>query len=393
MAKTNKKRKNSQKSDKDSKIMAITERSDARSDVANPLLTKQHAFLRTVEPRIVNHFFCESTVTADERAGVWTRQADVGEALVNQYAWATPDDRCFRILKEFSPLVEIGCGVNAYWCTWMTQTAQQKGTVLDIVGYDLSSRSGGKIKQTEGGKSRSTKKRNAKFQVNAGGPEVLSKNSGMLDRTLFLCYPDEDDHETESNSDPTSMGASCLEHYGGDHVIYVGELYPDTLSLDQAPWGRSASPEFQVRLATEFHCILRVPLSSNWLHVRDSISVWKRSKPCIIAFADDEDDDDEEPDEVQYKYIPPEETLIIEAAAPCAKHLLDPEQYAAMKKIAASTAVDEIDAEESKDEEKLPKKNKRMKSTKNKVLSMEGTDSPQNEKEETANDNNYVCPW
>jgi hypothetical protein len=45
-------------------------------------------------------------------------------------------------------------------------------------------------------------------------------------------------------------------------------------------------------LAAEFHCLLKVSLS-NWLHVRDSISVWKRSETCTIVFAADDDDDED----------------------------------------------------------------------------------------------------
>ena len=79
-----------------------------------------------------------------------------------------------------------------------------------------------------------------------------------------------------------------------------------TLSMDQAPFGRSSSGEFQVRLASEFHCILKMRLLNNWIHVRDTLSVWKRSETCCLAF---EGSDDEESDsEVFYKYIPPSGT-------------------------------------------------------------------------------------
>merc|ERR1712194_175323 len=50
-------------------------------------------------------------------------------------------------------------------------------------------------------------------------------------------------------------------------------------------------------------------------HVRDTLSVWKRSETCCMAFKDEEDD-------AYYKYIPPEEVLPVDAAAPCVAHLL-----------------------------------------------------------------------
>jgi len=118
------------------------------------------------------------------------------------------------------------------------------------------------------------------------------------------------------------MGSECLAHFKGDIVIHVGELFSDTLSFDQAPWGRSSGSLFQQRLASEYHCILKAKLQS-WLHVRDTISVWKRSQLCSIVFQSDEtDSDDGQDEEVQYRYIPPEEMLPSDVAAPFVKHLM-----------------------------------------------------------------------
>ena len=174
------------------------------------------------------------------------------------------------------------------------------------------------------------------LEIRPGGPETLSEDEELRDsgRALFLCYPDEEDYVDDNNDDndgyeetspPISMAAACLEHYTGSTVIHVGELYGDTLSFDQAPFGRSSSSEFSQRLATEYHCILKLRLQSNWLHVRDTISVWKRSETCCIAFQDDDDDgedNDDSDNEVCYKYIPPDEVLPVDCAAPCVAHLL-----------------------------------------------------------------------
>ena len=168
------------------------------------------------------------------------------------------------------------------------------------------------------------------FAVRKGGPDVLSSDS-MRNRALFLCYPDEDDQHAGGTAGqcgedgdellpPLSMGAACLEHYQGDIVIHVGELHGDTLSMDQAPWGRSSAPEFQQRLAAEYHCLLKAALP-NWLHVRDTISVWKRTRTCTMVFEGDEEDDESD-EEIEYKYIPPNERLPQDVAAPCLQHLL-----------------------------------------------------------------------
>jgi hypothetical protein len=308
----------------------------------NPLLKQQQAFLGTLQKVERDSFFSNAAVDPERRAALWMEQADLGESLVNKYSWATPDERAFSILRHFDPLIEIGCGSNAYWCRQMVAEG------IDIVGYDVSPDQGGKIKASGGMQT--------DFTVYKGGPEVLALKENA-NRTLFLCYPDEsddvvlpkkeddddeegddddddDDNEEEDYNDdnenaPVSMGAACLEYYEGDYVVHVGELFSDSnLSMDQAPWGRSSSPELQQQLAAEFHCLLKVSLP-NWLHVRDSISVWKRSETCTIVFAADDDDDgedgdgeDQQDEEVQYRHIPVEERLPADIAAPCLQHLL-----------------------------------------------------------------------
>ncbi|KAL7550970.1 hypothetical protein ACHAWF_014176 [Thalassiosira exigua] len=296
----------------------------------NPLLTAQRTFLSSLSPRTRADFFSPS-LAPSTRAEIWERQASRGEELVNECAWATPDARCLRALKHFGPIVEVGCGANAYWARWMARGG------VDVLALDVSLDEGGKISDSGGEKRKEKKKRNGQrkdretienLTVRRGGPEDLA---GVADRTLFLCYPDEedlpqndregdDDEEGDSDPPPQSMAASCLEHYSGSTVVHVGELYGDSLSTEQSPFGRSSSPEFQCRLASEFHCVLKMRLQ-NWLHVRDTLSVWKRSETCCIAFRDEGDDDDVE--EAHYKYVPPDEVLPVDAAAPCVAHLLE----------------------------------------------------------------------
>jgi hypothetical protein len=108
------------------------------------------------------------------------------------------------IIKEFGPIVEIGCGANAYWATCMKEEG------IDVVAYDMHVDEGGKIKNK-------IVKDNTRAQLKhschtrQGGPSMLEKHS---DRTLFLCYPDEEDE---------GMGAECLSHYTGSFVVHVGE--------------------------------------------------------------------------------------------------------------------------------------------------------------------------
>ena len=306
----------------------------------NPFRDKLQAFLSThFSSDERQHFFSNAHVSPERRAQLWEQQADVGEALVNAYSWAVPTPTSLRILGQFAPLVELGCGANAYWGKLLWQQG------IDIVCYDKSPQTGGHLERAAGRTTRqknppkdrnSIDKSNHKDQdlvVRRGGPDVLADHS---DRTLFLCYPDENDDNDDDSTDnmdnhepdPLPLGLACLQAYSGDFVIHVGEVYGDSLSLPQAPWGRSSSPAFQQELAAHFHCILKVPLGESWIHVRDSLTVWKRTQLCTMVFAasssdnenDNDNDDDEE--EVTYRYIPPEEQLPMSFAVPAWQHLL-----------------------------------------------------------------------
>lgn len=384
--------------------------SGSNENDGNPLLGKQQHFLNSLPPQVRSHFFSSTLVTPDQRAEVWDNQADLGETLVNSYSWATPDPRLLKIFQYFGPIVEVGCGANAYWAKWMNSryskillpgyifchrsnlttsfspnfcsSAKFSGGV-DVVALDVSLEDGGKISADQYSKKRSKgitcHANTGNLVIRPGGPESLSddeelRNSG---RTLFLCYPDEEDFKQESNDDeddgeydsqPTSLAAACLEHFTGSTIIHVGELYGDTLSFDQAPFGRSSSSEFSQRLGAEYHCILKVKLQNNWLHVRDTLSVWKRSELCCMTFQDDVDgdDNDESDDEVRYKYIPPEEVLPVDCAAPCVAHLLSESNNGEEAKLNASKPpnVHEGSAEKDTKVVHTAKKRKRRKMSK-----------------------------
>ena len=326
----NKKRKQSKQTQKDKQENGENPNKKKKSKPQKPSIKKfenqlhktQSEFLASLPSKVRENFFSNKHTDPDTRAEIWSQQADIGEEAVNQYAWATPDEKCTKILKHFSKcgIVEVGCGANAYWSRMMFSNG------IDVKAYDVSLGQGGQITLGEKkGQSKLQKKESVAvkkfddgFQIACGGPEVLKEKRNHK-RTLFLCYPDEDLMEDEDGNVMESMGASCLEHFEGDTVIHVGELYGDTPSMDQAPWGRSSGAEFQQRLSSEYHCILRVRLQ-NWLHVNDTISVWKRTELCTIVFQGE--DDDESDDEVCYRHIPKDQMLPTDIAAPCAKHLL-----------------------------------------------------------------------
>ena len=75
----------------------------------NPLLHIQQRFLQSLPKQVRSHFFSPTHVTPEQRAEIWEAQADIGEELVNTYAWATPDPRLLKVFQHFSPIIESKC--------------------------------------------------------------------------------------------------------------------------------------------------------------------------------------------------------------------------------------------------------------------------------------------
>ena len=231
-------------------------------------------------------YIYDTSTDEEERINQLVRVEVIGQALSEKYAWAIPDARSMKILRNFSPLIEIGCG-KKYWGTLLEN--KYNGTV---VGFD-------KVVDSD-----------AWSTVLKGGPSAL-KLEEYKNHTLFLCYPDED----------SSLAEKCLRHYQGEYVIHVGELLytGGTLSYPQAPWGRTSSADFQSTLAIEFHCVLtasipRFPFSL------DCISVWKRTQ--WVEGKDHVLGNDEHGDDL-WASIPVEERLPVDRAAPLLAHLLE----------------------------------------------------------------------
>lgn len=195
-------------------------------------------------------------ISEEERIDQWVRLRILGQPLVEKYAWAIPDQRALNIIKEFQPIVELGCG-NGYWSSLL------KEMNVDIVSID-------KIVDES----------KCFTKVIKGGPKLIKAKSNQ-NRNLFLCYPDEAE----------LLALKCLEYFDGEYIIHVGELmqFGGTVSSAQAPWGRTTSSSFQVALCEEFHCLLNAKLPA-FPFSKDTISVWKRTN-WVAGLEDDNDDD------------------------------------------------------------------------------------------------------
>jgi hypothetical protein len=118
------------------------------------------------------------------------------QRMVARYAWAVPTNEAIELLLRHAPLVEMGAGTG-YWA-WLVR--QAGGDILAFDRYpppDPRNRwHAGERQWTE---------------VMPGGPRLLHRHPG---RTLFLCWPPEDE----------PMAAQCLDAYDGDTLVFAGEL-------------------------------------------------------------------------------------------------------------------------------------------------------------------------
>jgi len=252
----------------------------------------------------------------EEFMTAYTKMKNGGARLVDKYAWAVPDERALKIIKEFSApagVVEIGSG-RGYWMKCL----EERG--VDIIGYDLPL-----VVDEDDGQHMWSK------SVLKGGPEKL-KTKQCKGRTLLLCYPDE----------ANSLAMECLETLSPEsvYIIHVGELMMSGTFMggEQRPFGRTSTADFQVALAEGFHCILQAALP-RFPHSRDCISVWKRTELIEGPDLDEDEDEGEGEDENEiedendadepqgqgrnlWADIPEDERLSCDIASPCCRHLL-----------------------------------------------------------------------
>ena len=117
------------------------------------------------------------------------------QVLVARYAWAIPSQEAIDLLARHSPLIEVGAGTG-YWA-WLVRQAG-----ADILAFDRFPPPDPRNRWHAGVEPWSA--------VEPGGPDVASAHP---DRTLFLCWPPEDE----------PFGEEALAAYRGETVVFIGE--------------------------------------------------------------------------------------------------------------------------------------------------------------------------
>ncbi|OQR89726.1 hypothetical protein THRCLA_09616 [Thraustotheca clavata] len=261
---------------------------------SNPYLAFYNDFIAK-QPKEMNRLF-DPSLDDTKREELFEILDD---SVASKYSWAIPDERALRIIKHYGPIVEMGAG-SGYW----GRLLQLRGVDIKCFDLHVPGEEKGDVSDED---DEDEQVRMTWMEVEQGTPEVLPE---YKDRTLLLCYPDDFEDSEES------MALECLDNYTGDTIIHIGEWLGQTVCLPE-PWGRTSAPEFQTRLAAVFHKVLQVPLPS-WHSSMDTLTVWKRTKTCIV-------------EDAIYAYIPPEERLDLVQTCPSTAHLLNEEQKPAKR--------------------------------------------------------------
>lgn len=162
----------------------------------------------------------------------------IREPFVTKYAWAIPDRQALQIIKDLKQnIVEMGAGTG-YWARLLNDNG------IDIIAYDCAP------PQTDTVNDYGHKEKY--FTIQQGEPKVLEDYSN---RALFLCWPPYE-HD---------MAETCLFHWKGEYLIYVGEL----------AGGCTANDEFFQILEDKFTLIKEYEIPQ-WSCINDKLFIYQR---------------------------------------------------------------------------------------------------------------------
>jgi hypothetical protein len=121
----------SKRSKKDGKSALTTAALTSAKTIVSPALRGNEylAEVRELQETLPHWGSLFSAKADSTRAEEWVRLSVIGGAISDKYAWAIPDERAFRIISNFAPLVEVAAG-KGYWGRML----QDRG--IDIVCFD-----------------------------------------------------------------------------------------------------------------------------------------------------------------------------------------------------------------------------------------------------------------
>lgn len=161
---------------------------------------------------------------------------------IHEYAFAVPSDPILKILKSYSPLIEMGAG-SGYWAYLLTKLK------CDIIPYDGYPPS----KKSPFGKKNEWFTREW-MPIKKGFPKLLTS---FTNRNLFLCWADYD----------TPFGYECVKNFKGKYALIITEGEGGCIGDDA--FHRYLDKHYE---ELETHGI------HNWYGIHDYLAIYKRKK-------------------------------------------------------------------------------------------------------------------
>ena len=188
----------------------------------NPYLTRYlHMTKRT-----------EKAVTSGASITGACERYDRRHEMIKVFSWAIPNAAAIRLLRQHSPLIEIGAGTG-YWA-WMIE--QAGGTVLAYDSWQSH-----------------FKTETRWMRVKRGGPAMIKYHPGAV---LFLCWP--------PFNEP--MAYTCLKNYSGEFFLYEGE----------GEYGCTGDTAFHDELDAHWK-LKRTVAVPKWSMIHDALFLYQRN--------------------------------------------------------------------------------------------------------------------
>lgn len=169
--------------------------------------------------------------------GAHAEWADVRSSAIYAFSYSIPSFEVLDELANLGPVVEMGAG-SGYWA-WMLS---QQGVMIEC--FD----------------SESHLQSPKWFDVKKGDPTDLSR---FKNSTLLMVWPPSD----------STFSESCLDHYPGQNLVYVGNLSDTGPESNALP--KTATPAFHKRLLENFRLVKTIELP-HWPGFKDHAYFFRR---------------------------------------------------------------------------------------------------------------------
>jgi hypothetical protein len=173
----------------------------------------------------------------------FTKLFNVRDRLVQEYAWAIPNEAALDEIAANGPVLEIGAG-SGYWA-WELEQRE-----VDILAFDPDPFRKGQYAELRDG----TVVPRIKWGEVAEGDHTEASSRAHRHRSLLICWP--------TWGDPWATKA--VQGYLGDTIFYVGEM-----------GGATGDETLVPALCLDFKLTDRIQIP-RYEGIHDDLTIWRR---------------------------------------------------------------------------------------------------------------------